>query len=320
MRAVPGAAVLALLVAAVGARAPDQQDRPPDAASRAVAFLSVEVPRWKQDFGCYSCHNNGDAVRALVRVRDEHHEVDRALADTLAFLTRPVDWRENSQGGALDDQALARIQFAGALTDAVAAGLAPKGPLETAARLLAADQDDDGAWRQDSANSLGSPATYGTALATWSARRTLAAAGLAELEPAIARADAWLRGLDPMVTPDLAAVVLALADADDDLADARRRVARDRLLANQHRSGGWGPYPTVRPEPFDTALAVLALEALPDTPELEVAIARGRSALRDTVLSDGSWEETTRPAGQRSYAQRISTTAWAVLALRAKQE
>jgi hypothetical protein len=32
-------------------------------------------------------------------------------------------------------------------------------------------------------------------------------------------------------------------------------------------------------------------------------------------LADGSWPETTRPAGQSSYAQRISTTAWALLAL-----
>jgi hypothetical protein len=32
-------------------------------------------------------------------------------------------------------------------------------------------------------------------------------------------------------------------------------------------------------------------------------------------LADGSWPETTRPAGQASYAQRISTTAWALLAL-----
>ena len=49
--------------------------------------------------------------------------------------------------------------------------------------------------------------------------------------------------------------------------------------------------------------------------ELKVAIARGRDFLIRDQLPDGSWPETTRPAQQESYAQRISTTAWAVLAL-----
>src|SRR3982750_1650529 len=31
----------------------------------ALHFLSTEVPRWEQQNHCYSCHNNGDAARAL---------------------------------------------------------------------------------------------------------------------------------------------------------------------------------------------------------------------------------------------------------------
>jgi hypothetical protein len=45
------------------------------------------------------------------------------------------------------------------------------------------------------------------------------------------------------------------------------------------------------------------------------AIAKGRAYLIREQLADGSWNETTRPAGQTSYAQRISTTGWALLAL-----
>ncbi len=45
------------------------------------------------------------------------------------------------------------------------------------------------------------------------------------------------------------------------------------------------------------------------------AIAKGRAYLMREQLADGSWNETTRPAGQTSYAQRISTTGWALLAL-----
>ena len=32
---------------------------------RAVGFLSHEVPKWSRENHCYSCHNNGDAARAL---------------------------------------------------------------------------------------------------------------------------------------------------------------------------------------------------------------------------------------------------------------
>ena len=91
-------------------------------------------------------------------------------------------------------QILARIQFAGALASAVESRLASLDALVEAAGYLAADQHLDGSWRLDASESIGSPATYGLALATASARRTLADAGDPRLQPAVARADRWLRG------------------------------------------------------------------------------------------------------------------------------
>ena len=44
-------------------------------------------------------------------------------------------------------------------------------------------------------------------------------------------------------------------------------------------------------------------------------IARGRKFLICEQLDDGSWTETTRPAGNVSYAERISTTGWCTMAL-----
>jgi hypothetical protein len=76
---------------------------------------------------------------------------------------------------------------------------------------------------------------------------------------------------------------------------------------------------------FDTAIAVLALGSLQSEPrmarsaytvdELKDAIAKGKKYLVSQQKPDGSWPETTRPANPESYAQRISTTAWALLAL-----
>lgn len=294
---------------------PDARAQADTPETRAVAFLSDEVPRWHAENGCYSCHNNGDAVRALVAASRRGFDVAAPLADTLDFLGRPADWADNSRGGEFDDRALARVQFAAALVDAADAGLVPRNAIVPAARLVARDQQADGSWRLDPSRSLGSPATYGTALATWSARRTLRAAGVAEFAPAIARADAWVRARSPQVLPDLAATLLIVAEADDSAGVALRTHALAALLDQQQRSGGWGPYPTVRPEPFDTALALLALAAQPRTGRIGESIARGRAWLRGAALPDGSWLETTRPAGQRSYAQLISTTGWAAVAL-----
>jgi squalene cyclase len=44
-------------------------------------------------------------------------------------------------------------------------------------------------------------------------------------------------------------------------------------------------------------------------------VRRGRDWLAARQNADGSWPETVRPPGAESYAQRISTTGWALLAL-----
>ena len=82
---------------------------------------------------------------------------------------------------------------------------------------------------------------------------------------------------------------------------------------------------TSQSEPFDTALALLALagvrnvEALSTSPysdrDLAGAIQRAREYLVGAQNPNGSWPETTRPPNGESYAQRISTTAWSLLAL-----
>jgi hypothetical protein len=64
-------------------------------------------------------------------------------------------------------------------------------------------------------------------------------------------------------------------------------------------------------EPFDTAVVLLALSDL----RQPQSIARGRKLLIARQRPDGGWPETTRPPGAQSYAQHISTSAWATLAL-----
>lgn len=322
-----GGLLLAAWVAGVGLVAGDRQSPAGSAEARAVAYLAREVPRWKAENDCYSCHNNGDAARALLRARARGHEVGQAMDDTLEWLRRPRAWDRNKTEGGIDDKPLARIQFASALSVAVRTGLASRDQLADAAPIVAADQRPDGSWQLDVSQSLGSPTTYGTALATASARRMLAAAGVAETAPALARADAWLRAAKVESVLDAAAVVWGLGEAVDEAARVQVTRALETIRRGQAPSGGWGPYTTVGAEVFDTALVLIALTERLGVAEdaarltdversaIAAAVARGRAWLLLQQASSGYWPETTRPAGQESYAQRLSTTGWALLAL-----
>ena len=94
---------------------------------------------------------------------------------------------------------------------------------------------------------------------------------------------------------EAAAIVLAMPERRDSVDILRRARTSD---------GGWG-------EPFDTAIAILALDAAGE----KELVASGRASLLKLQQPAGGWPETTRPPGGVSYAEHISTTAWALYAL-----
>jgi hypothetical protein len=115
-------------------------------------------------------------------------------------------------------------------------------------------------------------------------------------------------------------VLLALEGSDDAEAAAQRRRCLGVLRKAQDKGGGWGPYPTDAAEPFDTALALLALARCRDEAGVPEMIRRGRRYLVSAQGEHGGWPETTRPAGGVSYAQRVATTGWAAQALLATRD
>ena len=310
-----------------------QQQPEHDAEKRAVAYLSQEVPNWPRENNCFSCHNNGDAARALYVAGTMSHAVpSAALEDTTTWLLRPLDWSEAKGDPGFSDLKLARIQFAAALTEAIQTNVVEdREPLVTAAERLLEDQEEDGSWDVDVPGVVGSPATYGDTLGTYMARRTLQTAGEARFSAAIERADAWFLTATSSATVDVAAIALALADrlrspTDPDgstteaAVQTKFRQVVEHLLNNQSSDGGWGPYPKSPSEPFDTAITLLALKGALDQQEgdrgtIRQRITEGRAHLVARQLPAGGWPETTRPSGFQSYAQHISTSGWATLAL-----
>lgn len=247
---------------------------------RAIEYLSKEVPRWRGENGCFSCHNNGDGARALYAAGVSPN--GPALAETTAWLTKPTRWDSNRGDPAVSDKKLARIQFGAAL---LASG--QKDAVCAASSVIEKDMGPDGSWTVDS----GSPATYGTVLATHFARRVMGACG----RPTPVT-DRWLAARKPGSVVEAAALLMATPGRTD---------AKDFLLRARTSDGGWGEYPGTPAQVFDTAIAVIALGG----------DGRGREWLINRQQPEGGWPETTRPPGSQSYAQHISTTGWALLAL-----
>ena len=155
----------------------------------------------------------------------------------------------------------------------------------------------------------GSPATYGSVLATYTALKVLKRAGTEQA--AVANGARWLAKVKPANLLETAALLLA---RDQHLtADAKPHLRA--LQQAQTSDGGWGPFPDSPPEAFDTAIVLLALANWHDTEGVVKMIERGRAFLVTSQNADGSWPATTRPRGGESYAQQMSTTAWATLAL-----
>jgi len=309
-----GAVRLVLLIAfAPMSCVPGAADAPPASRpeARAVAFLAREVPEWPVRNKCYSCHNNGDAARALYAARRVAVPFEtRSLESTNRWLVRPQDWKDNDPKEEFGDQRLASLQFAHALVAAVETGaVARDETFVRAAEKVREHQDPDGSWNVDASGLAGSPITYGRTLATVVARNVLAAASPNRFAEAVRRAEAWLGTQRPRSVLDAAAILIGPATRE------QKVECLEVLRKGQSREGGWGPYVTAAPEVFDTSVALLALTGVREEAGILEMKARGRGFLVRAQQPDGSWPETTRPPGAESYAQRISTTGWATLAL-----
>ena len=124
---------------------------------RAIVFLSREVPQWSVENKCFSCHNNGDAARALYLAKRLGLPIqDAALVDTTRWLSKPANWDHNGGEGPSSDKRLARLQFAASLAEAKEAGVVrDREPVDKAALLVEDLQAKDGSWPIDTGGSAG---------------------------------------------------------------------------------------------------------------------------------------------------------------------
>jgi squalene cyclase len=300
-----------------GSQKSQQSSDKASAEVKAIGFLTREVPAWPKNNGCFSCHNNGDAARALYAASRKGYAIPQnAFNATTAWVSQPNTWEQNKGNPGFSDKTLSNVQFASALLAAFEAGqVKDRQPLEVAARKLIAEQAADGAWRIEPDSALGSPTTWGTTLTTSMAMKVLQQDGSDKSIQASRRARAWLSRVTPNSVLTAATLIIATTGSLDQSTQRQRQQSLNLLRDAQTSDGGWGPYAKSPPEVFDTAMALLALNEVSKEAGVVDLIRRGRLFLVSQQQSDGSWIETTRPSGGESYAQRLSTTGWATLAL-----
>jgi len=294
------------------------------ALDRALAYLGRERARWPQAHRCFSCHDSADASRALFLsrsprrgLRNARPSLDQSPA-TIDWLLHPERWDQDQARRPAGDPRLARISMTCALAAGVQSGwIEGRSALRQAALALENLQSVDGSWPIEGVDDIGSPVTLGRPLATLLCRDALALADAPRHRTAITRANAWL-DQRPIATVIDAAVAL-LAQRPDQPPSPRLRDALKLIQRGQAEDGGWGPRVLSPPEIFDSSVVLLGLARVRDRNLTDPMIRRGRGFLEAHQTQDGSWDETTRPPGVISHAQRVSTTAWAALALAAAQ-
>jgi hypothetical protein len=297
--------------------APRERPRSSPVLVRAQEFLTRELAQWHAEERCASCHHDGDAARVLWSFDAGFDALREArLAEHRHRLLRSSLWCDPQADPRFRDERLALVQRAAALHAALARGARlDVGAMESLFEALRAEQEEPGCWLGSTTTGLGGPVTYGPFLATAVALGALDERVDAASVAAVRRGRAWLANATPSATMEHAAVAWALAAPREPREREARDVAVEALLARAARSGGFAPWEQGPSEVFDTALALLALEAQPAAPDIERARAAARGYLEREQELDGGWRETTRPAGGESRAHRVSTSAWAAQAL-----
>lgn len=312
---------IALLLFTVLAPMPLFADRYDEAEKNAIVYLEKEALSWKTENACFSCHNNGDATRVLL----ENSESPRLFKnsrwnESIRWLGTPEKWKKASSTEVDLSPALAIIQFGNAMLAAQQIGLLPLNDSRhrSAAMLTIETQHVDGYWEIEAPGHLGSPGTYGNPLGTAMALKILKNSTVSKAESAIQKSMDWITQMSLRSTIDLAAGIQILKNSDKSEHLALVTKWSQKLIQQQNDNGSWGPFASRFGEAFDTAVAIQTLAPFLSThPDFHRPLNRGRTFLVNTQEPAGGWTETTRPPGGSSYAQHISTSAWALSALKA---
>jgi len=296
------------------------------AVERALERLQPAGPAFANKTRCISCHNQSLPSVAVKLADAKTARIDRALASHPSQATLAV-WARNRENMMLGNCSV--FGFLGNVTYGLFGlaeeGVAPSAETDAVTSCLSGLQKPDGSWEGgDTRPPLAgrNPFVY-TALAVRGLKVYTPPGRQEETTARIVRAREFLRRVSPVDTQEEAFKLLGLVWAGGSRVDVTNQMRR--LLALQHRDGGWSQLPTMPSDAYASGQALYALGVAGAAASSD-SYRKGVQYLLRTQLEDGTWYVRSRAIGFQPYVdsgfphgpdQFISAaaTAWAVIAL-----
>jgi hypothetical protein len=274
---------------------------------------------------CFTCHNQGLPIMALVAARSRGLEIDDEHLQTqlqfiAAFLAKNKENYLNGkgQGGQVDTAGYALWTLA-------RGGWKPDETTAAVSEYLLLYQKDSEHWRSSSRRP---PSEQSSFTSSYVALRGLKTFGMTEhrerIEKRTEQVRAWLEKSSPEDTEDrvfrLRALDLASAAPD------KIQHARIELLETQRPDGGWSQRDDMESDAYATGSALVALHQAGGLATDDPAYRRGLTFLISGQQDDGSWHVVSRskpfqiyfesgyPHGKDQFIS-IAAAGWATTAL-----
>jgi hypothetical protein len=274
---------------------------------------------------CFTCHNQGLPIMALVTARSRGLEIDdehlrTQLRFIAAFLAKN---KENylsgkGQGGQVDTAGYALWTLAGG-------GWKPDETTAAVSEYFLLYQKDSEHWRSSSRRP---PSEQSSFTASYVALRGLKEFGTTDqherTQKRFEQVRRWLEQATPEDTEDRVFRLRALYLADAGAAEILE--ARNELLETQRPDGGWSQRDDMESDAYATGSALVALHQADGLATDDAAYRRGLRYLIDRQHDDGSWHVVSRskpfqiyfesgyPHGKDQFIS-IAAAGWATTAL-----
>ncbi|MGH9314246.1 MAG: ankyrin repeat domain-containing protein, partial [Vicinamibacterales bacterium] len=309
------------------ARQSDRSDAAVRAAvERAIPLLQSSGQTWFEKRQCPSCHHQGLGIVTVTLARDRGFRIDQSMLDDQVR-------RTTSSPAGRDRYLLGEVSIneqIGESYRALARGVAGAGrsPLtDLQVHMLAGKQHVSGHWNSYSHRP---PLEDSEFTATAMTIRTLQlfrpGHRAKEITDRVARARRWLESARPRSSEERAMKLFGLYWAG--AGSGAVRPARDSIVADQRKDGGWSQVATRPSDAYATGQALVALNQTGGLPVGDPVYRRGVEFLLRSQRPDGTWLVETRrtrspgleyfetgfPHGKHQFIS-YAGSAWATMAL-----
>jgi len=298
---------------------------PRAAITKALTLLKKGAEGHVNERTCFACHNQGIPILAFARAREKGFNVPALdLKEQLRFIAAFLDEnRDNYQKGKGQG---GEVNTAGyALFALELGGWKPDATTEAVVEYLLLRDKELGHWRTTSHRP---PSESSDFTANYLALRALSRWGTSAQKERIERRTSavrdWLHKNKAVDTEDHVFRLWALRVVGADRQDVQS--ARQELIRDQKKDGGWGQTPALDSDAYATGSALVALYEAGNVSVKDPIYERGVKFLRRTQHQDGSWLVHSRSKPFQTYFESgfphgkdqfisMAATAWATTAL-----